>query len=96
LLILPTIAACIALHFVMPSLSWGALTLLFASFFLGVSFYFERQGRLELSKSVESQRDAVEVLLDQINIRYNDTQLVKEIGQATSMILEIDRLLQTS
>jgi class 3 adenylate cyclase len=93
--ILPTIAACIALHFVMPSLSWGALTLLFTSFFLGVSFYFERQGRLELGRSVESQRDAVEALLDQINIRYNDTQLVKEIGQATSMILEIDQLLQT-
>jgi class 3 adenylate cyclase len=93
--ILPTLAACAALHFVMPSLSWGVLTLLFASGFLGVSYYFERQGRLELARSVESQRDAGEALLDHINIRYNEAQLVKEIGQATSMILEVDRLLQT-
>jgi class 3 adenylate cyclase len=92
---LPTVAACVALHFVMRSLSWSALTLLFASVFLAVSYYFERQGRLELGKSVESQRDAVEALLDQINIRYNDAQLVKEIGQATSMILEIGGLLKT-
>jgi len=95
LVILPTIAACVALHFVMPSLSWSALTLLFATVFLGVSYYFERKGRIELGKSVESQRDAVEALLEQINIRYNDVQLVKEIGQATSMILEIDGLLET-
>lgn len=93
--ILPTVAACVALHFVMPSLSWSALTLLFATVFLGVSFFFERQGRLELAKSVESQRDSAESLLDQINIRYNNAQLVKEIGQATSMVLEIDRLLPT-
>jgi class 3 adenylate cyclase len=92
--ILPALAACIALHFVMPSLSWSALTLLFASVFLGVSYYFEREGRLELAKSIESQRDSGEALLDHINIRYNEAQLVKEIGQATSMILEIDRLLQ--
>lgn len=92
--ILPTLAACISLHFVMPSLSWSALTLLFATVFLSISYYFERRGRIDLGKSVESQRDAVEALLKQINVRYNDAQLVKEIGQATSSILEIDRLLQ--
>jgi class 3 adenylate cyclase/putative methionine-R-sulfoxide reductase with GAF domain len=94
-IILPTFAVCAALHFVMPSLSWSALTLLFISFLLGASYYFERLERVELGRNVESQREAVETLLDQINIRYNDTQLIKEIGQATSMLLEIDSLLHS-
>ena len=96
LLVFPTLAVCIALHFVMPSLSWGALTLLFASAFLGTSYYFEHLEKEELSKNVESQQDAVKALLDQINFRYNDTQLIKEIGQAASMLLNMDQLLTSA
>jgi len=96
LLIFPTLAVCIALHFVMPSLSWGALTLLFLSAFLGTSYYFERLEKKELGKNVESQQEAVKALLDQINFRYNDTQLIKEIGQAASMLLDVDKLLNSA
>jgi class 3 adenylate cyclase len=95
IIILPTFTVCGALHFVMPSLPWSALTLLFISLFLGASYYFERLERLELGRNVESQREAVEALLDQINIRYNDIQLIKEIGQATSMLLETDSLIHS-
>ena len=95
LLIPPTLAVCIALQFVMPSLSWGALTLVFLSAFLGVSYYFEHLEKKELSTNVESQQEAVKALLDQINFRYNDTQLIKEIGQAASMQLDIDKLLNS-
>jgi PAS domain S-box-containing protein/putative nucleotidyltransferase with HDIG domain len=42
---------------------------------------------------MRSQGGAAERLLSQIDMRYNETLLVKEIGQATSMILDIDKLL---
>ena len=95
LLVFPTLAVCIALHFVMPSLSWTALTLFFLSAFLSVSYYFEHLEKKELSKNVETQQEAVKALLDQINFRYNDTQLIKEIGQAASMQMDIDKLLNS-
>jgi len=42
---------------------------------------------------VETQGDAANRLIEQINLSYNNTLLVQEIGQATSMILDIDQLL---
>jgi class 3 adenylate cyclase len=95
LLILPTAAVCAALHFVMPSLSWGVLTLLFASAFLSVSCYFEHSEKGELSKTLETQQEAVKELLEQINFRYKDTRLIKEIGQAASMLVDVGRLLNS-
>ncbi|MGD2126224.1 MAG: adenylate/guanylate cyclase domain-containing protein [Desulfobacteraceae bacterium] len=94
-LILPSLLACLALHFFISSISWTALIFLFTSIVLGISFYFEHLENLELTRNVEGQRDAVKLLLDQINRRYNDAQLVKEIGQATSMLLDIRRLLKS-
>jgi class 3 adenylate cyclase len=92
-LILPTLAVCVALHFVMPSLSWGVLTLLFASAFLSVYYYFEHLEKRDLSRNLENQQEAVKELLHQINFRYKDTRLIKEIGQAASMLVDVDKLL---
>ena len=94
-LLLPSLAVCIALYFVMPSLSWTVLTLVFLCGFLSVSYYFEHIEKKELARNVESQQKAVKALLDQINFRYNDTQLIKEIGQAASMQLDMDKLLNS-
>jgi class 3 adenylate cyclase len=93
-LILAGLLICLTLHLVISSLSWALVTLLFGIVVLGVSLYFEQLEKKELSKTVETQQDAVKALLDQINIRYNDAQLVKEIGQATSMLLDTERLLK--
>ncbi len=93
-LILAGLLICLALHFVISSFSWAIVTLLFGIVFLGISLYFERFEKRDLSKTVETQQQAVKALLDQINIRYNDAQLVKEIGQATSMLLDTERLLK--
>ncbi|MCX5879998.1 MAG: GAF domain-containing protein, partial [Deltaproteobacteria bacterium] len=93
-LILAGLLACLGLHFAISYFSWALVTLLFVIFFLGISYYFEQLEKKDLSKTVEAQQDAVKALLDQINIRYNDVQLVKEIGQATSMLLDTERLLK--
>ena len=92
--ILAGLLACLGLHFAISYFSWAVVTLLFVIFFLGISYYFEQLEKKDLSKTVEAQQDAVKALLDQINIRYNDVQLVKEIGQATSMLLDTERLLK--
>jgi class 3 adenylate cyclase len=93
-LILAGLLICLTLHLIISSLSWALVTLLFGIVVLGISLYFEQLEKKELSKTVETQQDAVKALLDQINIRYNDAQLVKEIGQATSMLLDTERLLK--
>lgn len=60
---------------------------------LSVFYYAERVDKKELSLNLENQGNAAEQLLSQINIRYNEALLIQEIGQATSMILESNKLL---
>lgn len=94
-LILLSFLACAALHFIIPLISWAALIFLFISLIMGISFYSEHLNKEDLAKNLESQGDAAKLLLDQINMRYNDAFLVKEIGQATSMLLDIQKLLKS-
>jgi len=56
------------------------------------SAYLENQ---DLIKTIETQGDAAKGHLDEMNIRYNDALLVQEIGQATSTILDIDKLVNS-
>lgn len=86
---------CAALYFLIPSIFWAALIFLFTSLIVGISFYSEHLEKEEMVKSLEGQGEAAKLLLDQINIRYNDALLVKEIGQATSMLLDIQKLLKS-
>jgi class 3 adenylate cyclase/putative methionine-R-sulfoxide reductase with GAF domain len=95
ILTVPTFGVCVAMYFIMPLLSWSALFLLLSCSFLGVSYYFEHLEKNELSKNVENQQEAVKELLDHIDSRYNDTQLIKEIGQAASMLVDIEKLLHS-
>jgi class 3 adenylate cyclase len=91
--ILLGLVICLGLHFLISSVTWMVSMLLFAFLFMGVAFYFERLENRELAGNIESQREASKLLMDQFNIRYNDTQLVKEIGQVTSMLLNVQKLL---
>jgi class 3 adenylate cyclase len=83
----------VALHFLIPSISWLALSVVYAILFLIALWYFDHLEAIQLTKTVESQRDAVGLLLDQINRRYNEAQLVKEIGQTISTQLDTTKLL---
>ena len=84
---------CLGLHFLVSSFSWWMVSLVFLCLFMGVAFYFERLENRELARKIEGQSEASKLLLDQINIRYNDAQLVKEIGQVTSRLLDVQKLL---
>jgi class 3 adenylate cyclase len=86
----------VALHLVMPSIfSWIALLVAYTILFLSASWYFDHLEAIHLTTTVESQRETVGLLLDQINRRYNETQLVKEIGQTISTQLDTAKLLSS-
>jgi len=62
--------------------------------FTGISWLAASQENKELTKRIAQQGDSADRLLSEINTRYNDALLVKEIGQAIAMILDTDELLE--
>jgi len=89
------IFACGGLFFLLPFISWVAVLFLFASIVMGISLYSEHLEKADLARNLDAQGDVAKALLDETNIRYNDVLLVKEIGQATSKLLDIERLLKS-
>jgi len=94
-LIFFSLLVCASLQFFIPFISWTVPILLFTSVVLGISFYSKHLENEELTKTIETQGDAAEDHLDEMNIRYNNALLVQEIGQATSTILDIDNLMNS-
>ena len=90
--LLGLIACGLSINFI-PIYYWDALVLSYLLMVLGLSLHAEHLGTRELSANISNQGDAANRLLDQINVSYNNALLVQEIGQATSMILDINQLL---
>lgn len=91
--ILMSLPVCVSLLLLAPlSVSVSAI-FFYLAFVFGISYYAEHIDRQKLVMKVETQGDAANRLIEQINLSYNNTLLVQEIGQATSMILDIDQLL---
>ena len=88
------LAAFAALYFFVPSMASAFTVFFFTAIIVAIVFYSEHLEKQELVKTIQGHQDTAEQMLDQINIRYNDSLLIKEIGQATSSQLEIDKLLQ--
>jgi PAS domain S-box-containing protein len=57
-----------------------------------VSWYLEK---ISFKKQVEDQAHTAELLILESNIRSNEANLIQEIGQAISRILDVDDLLDT-
>ena len=72
---------------------WDTLVLLYMVMAMGVTLYTEYLEKKDLLANIHNQGDAADRLLDQINKRYNEALLIQEIGQAASMILDVDKLL---
>jgi len=77
----------------LPFSYWGFLTLM-ASILVGLcAFWSERLENKVLIKTIEDQLKAAEETLRESEVRYNNAMLVQEIGQATSTIMGIDKLI---
>ena len=90
---LVNIAASVSLYFVIPILPWIVSILVFTYITVIFSLYSSGLEKKELTRTIESQGDTAQNLLDEINIRYNNALLVQEIGQATSTIFDIKKLI---
>ena len=93
--ILLSILASLALFFVLPTMPWAIFVLLCVLLTIIFSFYSEHLEKKDLTKTIETQGDAAKDLLDEIDIRYNNALLVQEIGQATSILLDIRKVLKS-
>ena len=82
-----------ALFFIMPATSWIFLALSCILLNILLSYFSEYLENKELRKSIKIQGDAAEDLIKEMNIRHNNALLVQEIGQATSSILNIDKIV---
>ncbi len=87
------LVASVAVLLQMSFTLWLAFLFFTSSVILGMSLYLETLKKKGLANNIESQRDAAKLLLDEINLRYNNAQLVKEVGQATAMFLDTQKLL---
>ena len=91
---LVSIVTAIVLLFVLPVLWWLTFVLFCSILIIVFSTYSANLERGELTKTIETQGDAAKNLLDEMNIRYHNALLIREIGQATSSILDIKKLVK--
>ena len=94
-LIVLSLIANAALYFLTPALFFAGFVFLFSLVIVGIVFYSEDREKNDLIKNIETQHGTSKLLLDEINIRYNDALLVKEIGQTISKLLDVNRLLHS-
>ena len=93
--ILMSIAISLVTLFFLPLKAWGIIVLLCSLVTVGLAFFSEYLEKKELTKTVKAQGDAAKDLIAEMNIRHNNALLVQKIGQATSSILNITKLLET-
>ena len=89
------IVLSLSLLFVFPPMTWGIFVILCSLITLGLAFFAEHIEKKELAKTVETQGDTAKDLLDEMSIRHNNAILIQKIGQASSSILDIDKLIET-
>lgn len=82
------------LFFIVPFSTWGLTSFSFAVLIMFFSLNATKIEKSELSKTIKTQGDAAKDLLDEMGIRHNNALLIQEMGQATSTILNTNRLLE--
>jgi len=85
---------CAILLMILKSDNWDELIFSYITIALSITLYAEYREKKESIANVQNQGDTADRLLDQISKRYNEALLIQEIGQASAMILEIDKLLR--
>jgi PAS domain S-box-containing protein len=77
----------------LPLHHWLTASLIGLAAVLTLSLISTQFEKGELIRTIQSQKAAAQEHLDQLSVRYSNAQLVQEIGQATSTVIEIDALI---
>ncbi len=86
-------AAVIGL-FLLPLLPWLIFIALGAMALVGVCYYGHRLERQELIRTIQNQGSVAEDHIKEVDYRYRGALLVQKIGQATSELLDMNRMVQ--
>jgi len=90
---LASVLLCSGLSFFLPGLFSLITVLSCMIFILALSSYSKYVQVRELETNLHNQGEVARSLITESNIRYNNALLIQEIGQAVSVILNIDDLL---
>jgi PAS domain S-box-containing protein len=90
-----SVVVLLILLFFLSRATWGVVALVCGFLTVLLSYYTEVLEKKALTRTIETQKEAAQDNIVESNIRYNNALMVQEIGQATSKILDIDRLLDT-
>jgi len=82
------------LFFFLSFNTWAILILSLISATLLLSIYSDIIEKKELYNSIKAQGNAAKELVNEINIRHNNSLLIQEVGQITSTIVDIDLLIK--
>jgi PAS domain S-box-containing protein len=93
--LLMSIVMCPALFFALPRTAWTFLVFFCSLITMALALFSENLEKKELAKTVETQGNVAQDLLDEMNIRHNNALLIQEIGKATSSIINVDQLIKT-
>lgn len=85
--------ACILFVIFMSPAHWIVPVMVCIITLMATALYAGFLENKELHGSIENHGEAADRLIDQINVSYNNALLIREIGQATSSILDINQLL---
>ncbi|MFC1816454.1 GAF domain-containing protein, partial [Thermodesulfobacteriota bacterium] len=83
----------LGLYFILPIITWSFTFLFIAYVIMFLSFITANLEKKQSVKTIETQGNVAHELLEEMNIRHNNALLVHEIGQATSTILDNDKLI---
>jgi PAS domain S-box-containing protein len=92
--ILAGIGLCSVLAFFLPGLLLFMAALSCTVLVMALSLYSKHLEVKELGTNLKNQGETAKSLITETDIRYNNAMLIQEIGQAISVILDIDDLLK--
>ncbi|MDY6845391.1 MAG: GAF domain-containing protein, partial [Thermodesulfobacteriota bacterium] len=90
-----SLVGVMVLFFLIPTISLMTFIAFSIYVVLGISLCSSQIEKKELIKNMGSQGSAANELLNEINVRYNNALLIEKVGQAISIILDIDKLLKS-
>jgi len=93
--LISSILICGLLFFTLPLASWSVAVLAGAFLATLMTYNFERLENKDLLKTIENQKEAAQDHLLESDIRYNNSLMIQEIGQAATKILDVDMIVKT-
>ncbi len=83
------------LFFVLPALPWSLLAMTLVAICLSIFLVGDRVEKKELGRFLKDQGNVADHLLQELEIRHDNTRMVKEIGQTSVEIFEIQPFFDT-